>query len=548
MKILFYLVLLLSGPYGSYAGNSAPPVTLSSSNLPIIVINTNGQTIPNEPKISADMGIVFNSGSARNNINDVFNHYNGKIGIEIRGQSSQSFPMKSYSIELRDNTGASQDKSLFGLPKESDWVLYAPYTDKTLMRNFLAYTFSREMGRWAANCRFVEVVLNGDYIGIYVFMERIKRGSGRVNIPKMAATDIAGDEVTGGYIFSLDKEPNGWYSSYISPNSANAVKPQFSFVYPKIENIVAEQKEYLKKRVDSFERTLSSPQFQDPNTGFRKYIDVPSFIDFSIINEVSKNVDGYRLSSYFYKDKDSKGGKIVAGPVWDYDLAFRNANYCNGSLPGGWGYDFNYVCPSDPAALVPFWWGRFQQDTAYQAGLRCRWKQVRQTSISLSRINQLIDSVVALTTEARERHFVRWPVLGVAIWPNPTPVPTSYSEEITVLKNWINNRLTWIDANIANRGACYDFPAIETKSLLVKLVSNPVNSNAHLSIQSRNNQKVAFRLIAMNGQLLWTSEQDIPAGTSQLKIPTHLKGAGVYLLKIVSATGEKTTIKLLQVH
>ncbi len=548
MKILVYFALLLSASYASYANSSAPPVTLSSSNLPIIVINTNGQTIPDEPKISADMGIVFNNGNARNAITDAFNHYNGKIGIEIRGQSSQSFPMKSYSIELRDNNGVSQDKSLFGLPKESDWVLYAPYTDKTLMRNFLAYTLSREIGHWAANCRFVEVVLNGDYIGIYVFMERIKRGSGRVNIAKIATTDIAGDAVTGGYIFSLDKEPNGWYSSFITPNSAKNVKPQFSYVYPKIENIVIEQKEYLKKKVDSFERVLNSLQFQDPNNGFRKFIDLPSFIDFSIINEVSKNVDGYRLSSYFYKDRDSKGGKIVAGPVWDYDLAFRNANYCNGSLPGGWGYDFNNVCPSDPAALVPFWWLRFQQDTAYQSALRCRWKQVRQTSISLNRINQLIDSVVTITAEARERHFVRWPVLGVVIWPNPTPVPTSYSEEISVLKNWINNRLTWIDANITNSGACYDFPATETKSLLVKLLSNPVNGNALLSIQSRNNQRVAFRLINMNGQLLWNSEQSVAAGTSQLTIPTQSNSTGIYLLKIVSATGEKTTIKLLQVH
>src|SRR5204863_10203109 len=139
--------------------------TLTSSNLPIIIINTNGQAILDDPKITADLGIIFNGENVRNNTTDPFNHYNGKIGIEIRGQSSQMFPMKSYSIELRDNLGNSQDKVLFGLPKESDWVLYAPYTDKTLMRNFLAYAMSREMGHWAANCVFVEVVVNGDYKG-----------------------------------------------------------------------------------------------------------------------------------------------------------------------------------------------------------------------------------------------------------------------------------------------------------------------------------------------------------------------------------------------
>lgn len=342
MKILIAIALLLISSFNIEAKNlTPPPVTFTSSNLPVIVINTNGQTIVDEPKIMADMGIIFNSGNARNNISDPFNHYNGKIGIEIRGQSSQSFPMKSYSIELRDNAGNSQDKSLFGLPKESDWVLYAPYTDKTLMRNFLAYTMSREMGRWAANCRFVEIILNGDYIGIYVFMERIKRGSGRVNIAKMSDTDISGDAVTGGYIFSLDKEANAWFSTYAAPNSTNRVKPQFSYVYPKIENIVAAQKDYLKKYVDSFERALAGPQFEDPINGFRRFIDVPSFIDFSIINEISKNVDGYRLSSYFYKDRNSKNSKIFAGPVWDYDLAFRNAYYCETPLTTGWLYNFN---------------------------------------------------------------------------------------------------------------------------------------------------------------------------------------------------------------
>src|SRR4026209_215288 len=204
--------------------------TLTSSNLPIIIINTNGQTIIDDPKITADMGIIFNGENVRNNVSDPLNHYNGKIGIEIRGQSSQMFPMKSYGLELRDAAGSSLEKSIFRMPKEADWVLYAPYTDKTLMRNFLAYTISNELGHWAAHCRFVEVVINGDYKGIYVFMERIKRGSGRVNIAKMGSTDVSGDAVTGGYIFSLDKEPNGWFSSYIAPGSTTQSKRQFSYV------------------------------------------------------------------------------------------------------------------------------------------------------------------------------------------------------------------------------------------------------------------------------------------------------------------------------
>jgi hypothetical protein len=211
---------------------------LSSSNLPIVIVNTNGQTIVDEPKIMADMGIIYNGVGVRNSVSDAFNQYIGKVGIEIRGQSTQQFPMKSYGFELWNSIGGSITKSLFGLPEESDWILYAPYNEKTLLHNFLAYTFSREMGHWASNCRYVELLLNGEYKGIYILMEKIKKSDGRVNISKMKTTDISGDALTGGYIFSIDKQANGWFSGY----AAGQGSIQFSYVYPKETSIVTAQK------------------------------------------------------------------------------------------------------------------------------------------------------------------------------------------------------------------------------------------------------------------------------------------------------------------
>ncbi|TAH04810.1 MAG: T9SS C-terminal target domain-containing protein [Sphingobacteriales bacterium] len=526
---------------------AAQTVTLSSSNLPIIVINTGGQEIPNDPKITADMGIIYNGTAQRNNITDPLNHYNGKIGIEIRGQSSQSFPMKSYSIELRDNAGASVDKSLFGLPKEADWVLYAPYTDKTLMRNFLAYTMSREMGHWAANCRFVEVMVNGDYKGIYVFMERIKRGSGRVNIPKLNTTDIAGDAVTGGYIFSLDKEPNGWFSSYATPNATTSNnKRQFSYVYPKPENIVQAQKDYLKSYTDSFENALAGPNFQDAANGVRRYADINSFIDYFIVNEISRNVDGYRLSTYMYKDRASKGGKIIAGPVWDYDLAFRNADYCAGSNTSGWAYEFNLVCPADGAGLIPFWWNRFlQKDTAFQATLRCRWKQLRQNSLSDSRINTLIDSVVALTNEARIRHFQRWQILGKYVWPNPQPIASTYDAEIEYLKGWLNNRTKWITDNLPNTGVCFDYPVTAKSSFIAILSPNPITASSNFTIQSKNNQSLQLKIYSMQGQVVQQQTITLAAGMNSIPFGSGNWSKGVYLVVLQSAQGEKFSKKIL---
>jgi hypothetical protein len=519
---------------------------LTSSNLPIIVINTNGQTIPDEPKITADMGIVYNGSDLRNNTADPFNHYNGKIGIEVRGQSSQMFPMKSYSIELRDASGNSQDKALFGLPKESDWVLYAPYTDKTLMRNFLAYTLSNELGHWASHCRFVEVIINNDYKGIYVFMEKIKRGSGRVNIAKINATDISGDAVSGGYIFSLDKEPDGWFSSYTVPNASTSSKRQFSYVYPKLENIVQQQKDYIKNYVDSFEAALASANFQDPVNGVRKFADMSSFVDYFIVNEVSHNVDGYRLSSFFYKDKNSKNSKIFAGPVWDYDLAFRNANYCDGSNTNSWAYNFNLVCPGDGAGLIPFWWYQLENDTAFQGNLRCRWKQLRQTSLNISHLNFLIDSIASLTAEARQRHFQRWPVLGQYVWPNPQPIPTTYDGELSTLKQWLLNRVVWIDNNISNKGACADYPADVKESVIISFYPNPFSTDKNIIIQSRVAQQLFVHVSDAMGRKMFSGQYFVTPVFNKINMSTDRWPPGIYFFQFSNSSGEKFTRKVMK--
>lgn len=516
--------------------------TLSSSNLPIIVINTGGQTIPDDPKIMADMGIVYNGEGKRNAITDAFNHYNGKIGIEIRGQSSQQFPMKSYSIELWDNAGKSVDKSLFGLPKESDWVLYAPYTDKTLMRNFLAYTMSRELGQWAANCRYVEVVIDGDYKGIYVFMERIKRGSGRVPITKMAKTDNSGTALTGGYIFSIDKEADGWFSTYATPNSRKGQRIQYTYTYPKIADITFEQRNYLQSYVDSFEQKLYSKDFQDAQKGWRSHADENSFIDYLIVNEVSRNVDGYRLSTYLYKERNQK---IVAGPVWDYDLAFRNANYCNGSNTDGWAWQFNQTCPDD-FWQVPFWWYQLNLDTAFQGKLLCKWKNVRQNSLSVGKLYALIDSVVALTAEARNRHFTRWPVLGKYVWPNPTPIPSDYVSEIDYLKDWLFKRLNWLDANMPKMGTCYDYPIVSSDDIQVQASPNPFRNQLLIQVKSRDAFSMPLSIMNSQGQLIHQQQVPIKSGNNLVQLNALQWPAGLLLLQTKDKKGRSIHTVLIR--
>jgi hypothetical protein len=290
--------------------------------LPQVFVNTNGQEIPDEPKIIAEMSIE-NKGELT---------YEGFIGIEIRGQSSQMFPKKQYGFETRDSENEDLDVSLLGLPEEEDWILHAPYSDKSLIRNALIYDLSRDIGRYSSRLVFVELILNNIYDGLYILMEKLKRDKYRIDINKLKSSENEGEDLTGGYILKLDKEDsydqlNSFSSSIPPPNSTNNQQIRFVFDTPDEEDITDEQRNYIKSYINSFETVLNSNQFSDTENGYSKYIDVDSFVDFFILNELSNNVDGYRLSTWLVKDKNEL---LSIGPIWDFNLAFGNANYCGG--------------------------------------------------------------------------------------------------------------------------------------------------------------------------------------------------------------------------
>ncbi|HTF03802.1 MAG TPA: CotH kinase family protein, partial [Bacteroidia bacterium] len=353
----------------TFGNNPATYIPFISSDLPIVVINTGTSAIQDEPKVMADMGIIFNGVGNRNYMVDPFNDYNGKIGVEYRGSSSQGMPKKSYGFETWDVNGNSTDSSLLGMPKESDWILSASYSDKSLLNNFLTYDLARSMGWYAPRCQHVELVVNGEYQGVYVLMEKIKRDDDRVDIAKLEPTEITGDDLTGGYIIKIDKTTgnggNGWTSAYAPDTNIAGQTIYFQYEYPSDVNIVPQQEAYIQAYVDSFETALAGPNFADTAVGYAHYIDVNSFVDYFLLNEISRNVDGYRISTYLYKDKASNGGKLVMGPCWDYDIAWGNANYCLGDDLTGWAINFAEPCSGD-GYQIPFWWDRLFQDTAFQ--------------------------------------------------------------------------------------------------------------------------------------------------------------------------------------
>ncbi|MBT8218326.1 MAG: CotH kinase family protein, partial [Bacteroidia bacterium] len=223
-------------------------------------------------------------------------------------------------------------------------------------------------------------------------------------------------------------------------------RPLYVYHYPDGEDIVEIQAQYIKDLFDSFEDVMAGNDYEDENTGYPSIIDVETFVDFFFVNEIGRNVDGYRLSTFFYKDKDSNGGKIKAGPVWDFNLAFGNANYCEGGNTAGWAYNFSDYCPEDFFAM-PFWWPKLLSSDSFQAVTKERWQELRQGPLSTETILYIYDSLATEVADAAIRNFQRWPVLDIHIWPN-AQVAGSIAAELQWTRTWIIDRLTWMDNQI----------------------------------------------------------------------------------------------------
>lgn len=431
----------------SFSSNPAKRFKFTSSNLPIVVLNTKGKPIGDHVKIVSKMHIVDNSPGKRNSITGPYNNYDGYVNIHIHGSSSKLFPKKSFSIEtIKDSASdISLNYGLVDLPADNDWVLKSSYVDKSLIRDVVVFSLFGVMHRYSVKTRLVEVVLNNQYLGVYQLEEKVKQGRNRISVTKITPADISGDALTGGYIFSLNREKNndyGWFSKYPS-NIGQDSSNYFIGIYPSAKNIVRQQKKYIHAVVDSFERSLMQPDFSDLKNGYRRWIDVNSFIDNFIINELTKNADGYRLSTYFYKDRDSENKKIIMGPIWDFDISCGNSKENGGRDPIGW----QFQNPSSEH-FVPFWWARFMQDPVFKKQLIARYLELRKTALDFKLIIKLIDKNVSLLHEAQERNFKQWPILGKNVWPNPLPTGATYQDEVSYLKQWFKDRLTWMDSNI----------------------------------------------------------------------------------------------------
>ena len=475
--------------------------TFTSSHLPIVVVNTGNATydeanIPDDPKVTANMGII-NNATGMNTLGDAY-EYESAIGIETRGNSTQGFEKKTYSLELRDNLGQDVSHAILGMGKEEDWILHAMVIDKTLLRIPFTFNLAQRAGHYASNWRYVELVVDGDYRGLYIMCERIKRDDDRVDIAQLNPSDLTGDQVTGGYILRIDwlDAPSGFASSY---DSQSGDPMYFQWYYPRAGDIQPAQAAYIQSYMQTFEDAVFGPNFQNSGgSHWSHYADLTSFVDFLIINEVSKNADGYKLSSYIHKDKQSKGGKLKAGPIWDFDQTYGHSEVCSNNDPTGWTYLQNQPNCEDLESM-PMWWQTMMTDPVFQNHLKCRWETLRQGPLHQDSIYAWMDEHEPFLGAAIDRNFEKWDdFLGQNIWIQPDPIPADYAGEIQYMKDWIANRLTWMDANIP--GDCsQDVASVNTLTAPdIEVFPNPANnqlfvkgySNAYIELRSSTGQLV----------------------------------------------------------
>lgn len=472
-------------------------VDFTSSDVPILVIETHGQEIPDEPRIEAELGVIDNGRESRNRMTDPFNGYHGPISIEIRGSTSQDFPKKQYAFETQNEDGSNKNVPLLGMPAENDWVLYGPYSDKSLMRNMLAYRLSENLGHYAPRFRICELVLNGDYAGVYVLIEKIKKDKFRVNIADHDPEASSGDELSGGYLMKLDKVSDNSDFSWRTSITDTRVE----LVYPGDDESTPEQQEYISAYLDHFEERLFSHSFSDDPEGYRDFIDLQSALDYFFVNELAKNVDAYRLSTYLYKDRDSRGGKLCFGPVWDYNIAFANVDYLEGYEAEG------LVIPGHP------WWDRFLEDPVFESALESRWRDIRENEFSLTRIMGVIDSIADILEESQQRNFQRWDILHSNVWPNYY-VGGSFQAELNYLKEWIMARMNWMDDFLG-------YSTLDTEksmALETKAYPNPFYSFLTYEFKLEHRENINLHLYDFSGRLVATIVSDAEFGPGPHKL------------------------------
>lgn len=486
----------------NYRGTGQP----FNSNLPIIVLDSFGKNVDSAGKVyNYCYGITFDVDPATGRASLIGPvDFQGRSRIRVRGETSASFAQRPYAWRLVDELERDKNASVLGYPSEHDWVLISNYNDKSLIRNKLPFDLMLEINGpgSAMRERYVEVFFRqtgnsplkwGDYRGVYVFTERIKRDSNRVNIDRLNPTDGSftrdpevddNSIISGGYLFRTDKPSDDPTFTTSRGHSLQLLSPSMPSATSQRTQAQKDQMSYITDYMRRFEAALYGNNFTNPTTGYAKYIDVDSFIENHLWVEIFKQIDGFRISTYYNKPRY---GKVKSSPLWDYNLSLGNADYLNGFNPEGWYFREPDIWNTN--TNYP-WYKRLFEDPEFTLKYWDRYWKLRQGHFAIGtlmdRINNLVNHLsdgnpfqqvnngtgsttnpIPSVENPIGRHHARWKRLGVYDWPNAagsqlrhhwnpatlldwTTVTSStnlaqINNEVDHVKSWLVRRLQWMD-------------------------------------------------------------------------------------------------------
>ena len=423
-----------------------------------------------DDRILARMKIIDN-GAGQYNYGDTVTHpnqkvnYEGYVALKYRGNSSfNSSDKKPYSFKtlktnkLPANGGKKEKVELMGMAADNDWAMLAPFSDKSMMRDVLTFELARPYLGFVPQARYCELILDGIYYGIYILVERPTKGKYRLNLNDPGKEN---GDLTGDYHVEIDRNDDPYHLSKYYPwngiNGNSIPNKAIKYQYKDPENedfasLPAGTKAALDNEIDKMEDAFHANDYKGPD-GYRKFIDVTSFIDYMLTTEFSYNIDGYRLSTGLYKYSETRAVREGIDAkwkmlLWDFNIAYGNANYNYGNVKNLWQYDFNSRVPNDDE-LVPFYWYKLLNDSAYITELKARWKVYRNGSYSDENIMSKIDSISSLlvSSGAVMRNQDAYRIIGRQVWPNAY-VGETYTAEIDYLNEWIFQRLRFMDKNL----------------------------------------------------------------------------------------------------
>lgn len=441
-----------------------------SHDLPVLVLDDYGQGAPGRDYVDVAVleyqptgGSVSFAGAPR---------IATRAGFHLRGNSSASFPKVPYRLELWDNDDDDADYPLLGLPEDSDWVLRGPYPDKALIRDAFALSLARDLGLYAPRFAFAEVYVNldaqplaaADYQGVYLIMENVKNSSNRLDLKQLKEADTTLPKITGGYIFKFEwmaaEEPillcpgapplpgpvPPWPPT--TPGPTSNCWNYLEVVDP--DPINSQQRAWLTDHLKQFNDALNGPNFADPQTGYNAYIDVDSWINMLILNELSREMDAYVRSAHFYKDRDTK---IFAGPPWDFDLTFGVGGSFNNDQTSGWQYQQTRTPQTNT------WFPRLMQDPAFVNRVKVRWQSLRRGLLSNAQLETRINGLATPLTNAAQRNFQKWPILSTRqVSYFITPTNPTWQGQVQYMRDWMFQRATWLDSTAAWGGSTNPTP------------------------------------------------------------------------------------------